>query len=115
MLKLNFQFKSCELRFAGFFSILDSLLQTPRTSIFHFFAAMSQSHSSEINIKIELGEDKMPETIAWQAPDGGVPEFQAAKAMLLGLWDGNEKTAMRIDLWTQKMMVDEMVDFFFKA
>ena len=57
----------------------------------------------------------MPETIAWQAPDGGVEGFQPAKAMLLGLWDGQEKTAMRIDLWTQKMMVDEMVDFFYQS
>lgn len=57
----------------------------------------------------------MPETIQWQAPDGGVDTPQDAKAILLGLWDGQEKTAMRIDLWTKKMMVDEMADFFFQT
>ena len=31
------------------------------------------------------------------------------------LWDGTEKTALRIDLWTKKMMVDEMNDFFFQT
>ena len=35
--------------------------------------------------------------------------------MLLGLWDGEEKSAMRIDLWTGKMMVDEMNDFFYQT
>jgi gliding motility-associated protein GldC len=71
--------------------------------------------TSHINIQIELAEDKMPETIKWTAPDGGVADLQAAKAILLGLWDGQEKSALRIDLWTGKMMVDEMNDFFFQT
>jgi gliding motility-associated protein GldC len=70
---------------------------------------------SQINVQIELAADKMPETIEWMAPDGGVPEWQTAKAILLGLWDGQEKSALRIDLWTNKMMVDEMNDFFYQT
>ena len=70
---------------------------------------------SNINIQIELAEDKMPEAIQWTAPDGGVAEWQNAKAVLLGLWDGQEKSALRIDLWTSKMMVDEMNDFFYQT
>jgi len=70
---------------------------------------------SNISIQVELAEDKMPETIEWKAPDGGVPEWQKAKAILMGLWDGDEKSALRIDLWTSKMMVDEMNDFFFQT
>jgi gliding motility-associated protein GldC len=70
---------------------------------------------SNINIQIELDEDKMPEVIEWNAPDGGVDGYQKAKAVLLGLWDGEEKSALRIDLWTKKMMVDEMNDFFFQS
>lgn len=70
---------------------------------------------SQINIEIELAEDKMPEAIKWTAPDGGVAEWQNAKAILLGLWDGQEKSALRIDLWTSKMMVDEMNDFFYQT
>jgi gliding motility-associated protein GldC len=71
--------------------------------------------TSHINIQIELAEDKMPEAIQWTAPDGGVDEWQKAKAILLGLWDGEAKEALRIDLWTSKMMVDEMNDFFFQT
>ena len=57
---------------------------------------------SNINIQIELDEDKMPETIEWNAPGGGVDGLQQAKGVLLGLWDGQEKSALRIDLWTKK-------------
>jgi gliding motility-associated protein GldC len=72
-------------------------------------------HTSEIKIQVQLDDEKMPETLHWQAPDGGVPELQETKAVLLGLWDGQEKSALRIDLWTKKMMVDEMADFFFQT
>lgn len=70
---------------------------------------------SNINIEVTLAADRMPENITWIAPDGGVPEPQQAKAILLGMWDGQEKSALRIDLWTSKMMVDEMNDFFFQT
>ncbi len=72
-------------------------------------------HTSKINFEVTLDDDKMPETINWQAPDGGVEGFQEAKAMLLGIWDGQEKSALRIDLWTKQMMVDEMADFFYQS
>lgn len=73
------------------------------------------SKRSNINIQIELDNEKMPEIIEWNAPDGGVDGFQQAKGILLGLWDGEEKSALRIDLWTKKMMVDEMNDFFYQT
>ena len=72
-------------------------------------------HRSNINIQVELDEEKVPATIEWNAPDGGVDGMQKAKAILLGLWDGEEKSALRIDLWTSKMMVDEMNDFFYQT
>lgn len=73
------------------------------------------SRKSNIHIQIELDSEKMPEIIEWNAPDGGVDGLQQAKAILLGLWDGEEKSALRIDLWTKKMMVDEMNDFFYQT
>lgn len=72
-------------------------------------------HRSNINIQVELDEEKVPALIEWNAPDGGVEGMQKAKAILLGLWDGDEKSALRIDLWTGKMMVDEMNDFFYQT
>lgn len=34
---------------------------------------------------------------------------------MLAFWDGSEKTALRIDLWTKDMMMDEMADFYFQT
>ncbi len=34
---------------------------------------------------------------------------------MLSFWDNAEKTALRIDLWTKDMMVDEMTDFFYQT
>ena len=34
---------------------------------------------------------------------------------MLAFWDGAEKSSLRIDLWTQKMMVDEMADFYYQT
>lgn len=70
---------------------------------------------SEISIEVTLDGDKMPETIQWKAPDGGVDGLQQAKGLLLGLWDGEEKSALRIDLWTKNMLIDEMNEFFYQS
>jgi len=71
------------------------------------------THSS-IHIDVELDKDKIPENITWRASDGK-DEMQAAKAMLLALWDGADKSALRVDLWTKEMMVSEMADFFYQV
>jgi gliding motility-associated protein GldC len=68
-----------------------------------------------ININVHLDNEKMPEHIDWNATGSINEEPQHAKGVLLSLWDGQEKTALRIDLWTKKMMVDEMNDFFFQT
>ncbi|MCB0698710.1 MAG: gliding motility protein GldC [Chitinophagales bacterium] len=73
------------------------------------------ARKSNINVQVELDEERMPEKIEWNAPDGGVDGQQEAKAILLSLWDGQDKSALRIDLWTKKMMVDEMNDFFYQT
>ena len=35
--------------------------------------------------------------------------------MMLAFWDAPERTALRIDLWTKDMKVDEMADFFYQT
>lgn len=35
--------------------------------------------------------------------------------MLLAFWDAADKSALRIDLWTKDMMVDEMADFYYQV
>jgi gliding motility-associated protein GldC len=70
---------------------------------------------SSIVIDVELDEGKIPKTIEWKASDSTIERPQQARAVMLSLWDGAEKTALRIDLWTEKMMVDEMADFYYQT
>jgi gliding motility-associated protein GldC len=70
---------------------------------------------SSILIQVGLDENKMPAEISWSAPDNSPENTRTAKAFLLSLWDGSDKTALRIDLWTKDMMVDEMDDFFYQT
>lgn len=62
-----------------------------------------------------MDESRVPETIVWKASDTGSENAQKSKAMMLAFWDGAEKAALRIDLWTKDMMVDEMADFFYQT
>ena len=70
---------------------------------------------SSINIDVKLDEQNVPEMIHWNATDSTADRAQKAKAMMLAFWDGTDKTALRIDLWTKDMMVDEMADFFYQT
>jgi gliding motility-associated protein GldC len=72
-------------------------------------------NKSVITIDVLMDDNRIPETIAWQATDAGAENVQKAKAMMLALWDGADKAALRIDLWTKDMMVDEMADFFYQT
>lgn len=67
--------------------------------------------TSEIKVQIGLNENHLPIRMKWTASDGGV-DNQEAKAMLLSLWDPNQKNTMKIDLWTKDMSVEEMKQFF---
>ena len=69
---------------------------------------------SNININVQLSADKIPQRIKWNASGTSADADQQAKAMFLALWDDVEKTAMRIDLWTKDMMMDEMADFYYQ-
>src|ERR1700730_3373762 len=72
-------------------------------------------NQSTITVNVQLDENRVPETISWKASDTTIQDAQKAKAMMLAFWDGAEKTALRIDLWTKDMMVDEMADFFYQT
>lgn len=69
---------------------------------------------STIKIDVLLDPEKIPQQINWSATDSSAEMAQKAKAMCVAFWDGADKTAMRIDLWTKDMMVDEMADFYYQ-
>lgn len=70
---------------------------------------------SKISIDVTLDENRVPVAIHWNASDNTSGATQKAKGMMLSFWDGADKTALRVDLWTKEMMVDEMADFFYQT
>ncbi len=71
-------------------------------------------NKSTITIDVLLDGNKVPEQINWNASDSSADMAQKAKAMCIAFWDAADKSAMRIDLWTKDMMVDEMADFYYQ-
>ncbi|MBL7724436.1 MAG: gliding motility protein GldC, partial [Chitinophagaceae bacterium] len=65
-------------------------------------------NKSTITIDVHTDDNRIPDSIAWSATDTSIENAQKAKAMMISFWDGAEKAALRIDLWTKDMMVDEM-------
>ena len=70
---------------------------------------------STITIDVNLDEQKIPHQIMWNATQANSEAKQEAKAMMVSFWDGKERAALRIDLWTKEMMVDEMADFYYQT
>ncbi len=70
---------------------------------------------STITIDVNLDEQKIPHQIMWNATQSNSEAKQEAKAIMISFWDGKERAALRIDLWTKEMMVDEMADFYYQT
>ncbi len=66
---------------------------------------------TQIIIDVELDENHIPEKLTWNAQDGGVKD-QVTKAALMSVWDDKTKEALRLDLWTKDMTMDDMKQFF---
>lgn len=65
---------------------------------------------SEIKFVVTLDENSMPSQIDWSASDNST--VSTSKAVMISLWDDKKMSALRIDLWTKEMKVDEMKLFF---
>jgi gliding motility-associated protein GldC len=69
---------------------------------------------SQINLTIGLDKNNIPEQIKWEATDAE-PGVHESNAMLLAMWDHQQKTGMSIDIWTKDMTVPEMNLFFYQT
>ena len=65
---------------------------------------------TQITVEVELDENHIPERMTWNAQDGGV-EQQETKATMISVWDDKTMEALRIDLWTKDMPLDQMKMF----
>jgi gliding motility-associated protein GldC len=71
--------------------------------------------TAEIKVTVELDDNNVPENILWESTDSTNKEAVPVKSVMLALWDQNYKNALRIDLWTKDMPVDEMKVFFYQT
>lgn len=78
-------------------------------------SASNNPHQSEISVTVSLDDHKRPVGIRWSADDAGMEKARDARSMMLAFWDREEKSTMRIDLWTNEMTVEEMQFFFYEA
>ena len=76
---------------------------------------MSQNPTADIHIHVQRDARDDIDTIRWSATDAPLPGAQDARAMILALWDAQERNSLRIDLWTKEMSVEDMNDFFFQT
>jgi len=68
---------------------------------------------NNINLKVGLDENLIPEKIEWSSSDSD--KQATAKAFLLSIWDEKEMNTLKIDLWTKEMSVEEMSKFYFQT
>lgn len=67
--------------------------------------------TSEIKINVTLDENNIPQKMVWSAKEAGM-ENQECKSLMFSVWDGKDQNALRIDLWTKEMNIEEMKIFF---
>ena len=68
---------------------------------------------SEIKFTVTFDENNVPETINWSASD--TKGENSTKAIMVAFWDEQQRNSLRLDLWTKKMMVDEMMLFYHQS
>ncbi|OEK00524.1 gliding motility protein GldC [Roseivirga sp. 4D4] len=67
---------------------------------------------SEIKLRVELDQENIPEKIYWNATDKDGDQEEETKSFSLSIWDHNNKSTLRIDLWNKEMPLDEMKRFY---
>ncbi len=72
-----------------------------------------KDRKANIDIRVSLNENNIPELISWKATDQKEKEANA-EAFLLSFWDSGTKNSFNIDLWTKEMTVEEMKFFIFQ-
>ncbi|WP_192349807.1 gliding motility protein GldC [Algoriphagus sp. Y33] len=68
--------------------------------------------NSEIKFQVDLDENSFPKTIKWDASDKEGAGLEDTKSISLNVWDNQNHSTLRIDLWTEKMSVVEMKRFY---
>ncbi len=75
---------------------------------------MAVKHKSKVIFEVGLDENRIPEQIKWSADDAGVTD-EPAEAIMISVWNDQNKETLRMDLWTKEMKLYEMRVFFYQT
>ncbi|MGD8780794.1 MAG: gliding motility protein GldC [Ignavibacteria bacterium] len=70
---------------------------------------------AKIEFNIKLNENNFPVEIKWDATDAEKDSNKSAEAILISIWDSKEKSTLSIDLWTDKMLINDMEYHYFQT
>ena len=76
---------------------------------------MSGQTNSEIKFDVTLDDKQRPIDMKWSAEGSGVEGLKPCNAFIIAVWDHLNDTSMRLDLWTDKMTVEEMQQFYYET
>jgi gliding motility-associated protein GldC len=79
---------------------------------------MKNSMASEeykVTLSVGLDENKLPETLSWDASGVNDVGNKNIKAFLLSMFDDETRETLKIDLWVKDFQIMEMDRFFYQT
>ena len=73
------------------------------------------SRTARINLEIDLDNSDIPKQIRWSATEAPFKGHRDSKAIMISVWDTQDKQSLNIDLWTDQMNIGEMNAFFYQT
>ena len=73
------------------------------------------SDEKKIQIYVNLDKNRFPSQIEWEATDAGFGGRQPTNSFLLSVWDNDKQSALALNLWNDKMLVEDMNMHFFQT
>jgi gliding motility-associated protein GldC len=96
------------------FSLFNVLLPGVFETIIFKMESTDIVKSSDITIRVGLDATGIPSKMEWGASDRNEGKLEECKAMVVALFDKDQRDTLRIDLWTKEMQVMEMDRFMYQ-
>ena len=74
-----------------------------------------KSTSVTITFEVTLDDKKTPTSINWETTGADASGPQPCKSIMISIWDPVKEHTVRFDLWTKKMMRQDMSMFIFQS
>ena len=69
----------------------------------------------DIHLRVQLDQDRLVESITWDATDKPQDASSSVKCFSLAIWDKDQRGTLRLDMWDKEMTMDEMNVFVVQA